>query len=192
VESETIRFSQPLLAVRIACDGLPPLTVTEIEARENAAYQKGYNDASALINQQLLEQRSDANHMREHLFRSLENAAVTAAAEVRHALPFLTMQALRRLIARVQISRETVEGVIDELLTEIGPDVGPVELRLHPADLKLVHELEPQLAGIHPGLKLVGDESLSPGDCQAVTRYGKVDARLENKLAKIEASLAGH
>ncbi len=192
MESETARFFQPLVAVRIERDGPQPLTSAQIEEREHAAYQKGYNAASAMINQQLLEQRSDANHLREHLFRSLENAAVAAAAEVRNALPFLTIQALRRLISRVQITRETVEGVIDELLTEIGPDVGPVELRLHPEDLKLVHELEPQLASIHPGLRLVADESLNSGDCQAVTRYGKVDGRMENKLSKIEASLSGH
>lgn len=190
--SETAQFFQPLLAVRIERDGPPALTPAQIEEREHAAYQKGYDTASAMINQQLLEQRSDANHMREHLFRALEQAAAGAAAEVRSVLPYLTIQALRRVIARVEVTREMVEGVINELLTEIGPDVGPVELRLHPADLKLVHDLEPNLAGIHPGLRLVADESLARGDAQASTRFGKVDARLENKLARIGAALAGH
>lgn len=190
--SETAHFFQPLLAVRIERDGPPPLTAAQIEDRERAAYQKGRDEASALINQQILEQRADANHMREHLFRALEQAAANAAAEVRSVLPYLTIQALRRVIARVEVSREMVEGVVNELLTEIGPDVGPVELRLHPADLKLVHDLEPNLAGIHPGLRLVADESLARGDAQAVTRFGKVDARLENKLARIGAALAGH
>lgn len=190
--SETIQVFQPLLAVRIERDGPPPPDARQIEEREHAAYQKGYDAASALINQQILEQRTDANHMREHLFRALEQAAANAAAEVRSVLPYLTIQALRRVIARVEVSREMVEGVVHELLTEIGPDVGPVELRLHPTDLQLVHDLEPNLSGIHPGLRLVADESLTRGDAQAVTRFGKVDARLENKLARIGAALAGH
>lgn len=190
--SEPIRLFQPLLAVRLERDGPPPLTPAQVEARERAAYQKGHDAASAALNQQILEQRSEANHLREHLFRALEQAAAQAAAEVRSVLPWLTLQALRRVIARVQVSREMVEGVIDELLTEIGPDVGPVELRLHPDDLRLVHDLEPNLAGIHPGLRMVADESLARGDAQAVTRFGKVDARLENKLARIGAALAGH
>lgn len=190
--SESAHFFQPLLAVRIERDGPPPPTPAEIGEREHAAYQKGYNDASASINQQILEQRADANHMREHLFHALEQAAANAAAEVRNVLPYLTMQALRRLIARVDVTREMVEGVVNELLTEIGPDVGPVELRLHPADLKLIQDLEPNLAGIHPGLRMVADESLARGDAQAVTRFGKVDARLENKLVRLGAALAGH
>jgi flagellar assembly protein FliH len=110
-------------------------------------------------------------------------------AQVRAALPGLTMHALRRVLSRSQVSRETVSGVVDELLSEIGPDVGPIEMRLHPADLGLVQDLEPQLARIHPGLRFVADESLRRGDCQAVTRFGKVDARLENKLEKLEAAL---
>lgn len=190
--SEAAQFFQPLLAVRIERDGPPAPTPAQIEERERVAYQKGYDAASAMINQQLLEQRADANHMREHLFRALEQAATQAAAEVRSVLPYLTIQALRRVIARVEVTREMVEGVINELLTEIGPDVGPVELRLHPDDLKLVHDLEANLAGLHPGLRLVADESLARGDAQASTRYGKVDARLENKLARIGAALAGH
>lgn len=190
--SEATQFFQPLLAVRIERDGPPPLTAAQIEERERAAYQKGYDTAAVMINQQILEQRADANHMREHLFRALEQAATNAAAEVRSVLPYLTIQALRRVIARVEVTREMVEGVINELLTEIGTDIGPVELRLHPADLKLVHDLEPNLTSIHPGLRLVGDDSLARGDAQASTRFGKVDARLENKLARIGAALAGH
>jgi flagellar biosynthesis/type III secretory pathway protein FliH len=192
VASETAQFFQPLLAVRIERDGPPPPSAAQIEERERAAYQKGHHDASVMVNQQLLEQRADANHMREHLFRALEQAAASAAAEVRSVLPYLTIQALRRVIARVEVTHEMVEGVINELLTEIGPDVGPVDLRLHPDDLKLVRDLEPNLAAIHPGLRLVGDEALARGDAQASTRFGKVDARLENKLARIGAALAGH
>jgi flagellar biosynthesis/type III secretory pathway protein FliH len=187
---EQLRVWQPLKAVRIAREAAPQLTAAQIEARVREAYQKGGADAAGAINQQILEQRAEVNHLRERLFRSLEESATAAVAEVRAALPVLTMQALRRVLARVEISRETVDGIVDELLSEIGPDVGPIELRLHPADLALVQDLEPQLSRVHPGLRFVADEGLKRGDCQAVTRFGKVDARLQNKLEKLEASLA--
>ena len=187
---EQVRLRHPLQGVRLGRETPRARTEAEIEIRVREAYQKGYADASAHINQQILEQRTDVNQMRERLFRSLEEGVVAAVAEVRAALPVLTLQALRRVLARVEISRETVAGIIDELLTEIGPDVGPIELRLHPADLALAQDLEPQLARLHPGLRFVADEALQRGDCQAVTRFGKVDARLQNKLEKLETSFA--
>jgi flagellar biosynthesis/type III secretory pathway protein FliH len=188
---EPVHFAQPLRGARIACEtaaGAVP-DRAGIEARVREAYQKGFTEASTHVNQQILEQRNEVNHLRDHVFRSLEEGVALAVAEVRAALPVLTMQALRRVLARAEITRDTVTAIIDELLAEIGPDVGPIEVRLHPADLRLVEDLEPQLARVHPGLRLVGDDALTRGDTQAVTRYGKVDARLQNKLAKVEASL---
>jgi flagellar biosynthesis/type III secretory pathway protein FliH len=188
---ERIRFTAPLKGATMASDsmlGAGP-TAAEIEARVRDAYEKGFNEASKQISQQILEQRGEVNHLRDRLFRSLEEGVTGAIGEVRAALPVLTMQALRRVLSRAEITRETVGAIVDELLTEIGPDVGPIEVRLHPADLRLVEDLEPQLARVHPGLRFVADEALGRGDSQAVTRYGKVDARLQNKLEKIEASL---
>jgi flagellar assembly protein FliH len=185
---EQVRVLQPLRGVRVV--GLPvDPDVAETEMRIKEAYKKGFAEASDGINQQILEQRNEVNELRARLFRSLEESISTAVAEVREALPVLTMQAVRRVLSKVDIKQETVAAVIEELLSEIGPDVGPIELRLHTVDLKLVEDLEPQLAKNHPGLRLVADEKLSRGDCQAVTLFGKVDARIENKLGKIAASL---
>lgn len=185
---EQVRVLQPLRGVRIAGQQADLKTV-ETEKRIKEAYQKGFAEASDGINQQILEQRNEVNELRARLFRSLEENISTAVSEVREALPVLTMQAVRRVLSKVEIKQDTVTAIIEELLGEIGPDVGPIELRLHSVDLKLVEDLEPQLAKNHPGLRLVADEKLSRGDCQAVTRFGKVDARIENKLGKIAASL---
>lgn len=188
---EKVRFTAPLkgaAVARVIPAGAGP-SAAEIEARVREAYQKGFSEATHQINQQILEQRSEVNHLRDRVFRSLEDGVTGAISEVRAALPVLTMQALRRVLARAEITRDTVAAIVDELLAEIGPDVGPIEVRLHPADLRLVEDLEPQLARVHPGLRFVADEALGRGDSQAVTRYGKVDARLQNKLEKIEASL---
>lgn len=189
--AEAVRFPAPLKGAKIVRE-VPAggsLTPAVVEARVREAYQKGFNEASHQVNQQILEQRTEINHLREQLFRSLEEGVARAVSEVRAALPVLTMHALRRVLARAEIGRDTVAAIVDELLTEIGPDVGPIEIRLHPADLRLVEDLEPQLARVHPGLRFVADEALTRGDSQAVTRFGKVDARLQNKLEKIEASL---
>ncbi len=187
---EHVRFFQPLRAVRLVEHRAPVLTQERIDALLQESYQRGYSDASAHVTQQIVEQRNDVNHLRETLFRALEDSVAGAVAEVRDALPVLTMQALRRVLSRVRMDGAVVTGVVEELLAEIGPDVGPIELRLHPEDLQLVQGLDAQLASIHPGLRLVGDESLARGDCQAVTRFGKVDARLQNKVEKLENSFA--
>jgi flagellar biosynthesis/type III secretory pathway protein FliH len=186
---DTIRFFQPLRAVRLVEHGPAPLTPEQIDVLVRDAHQRGYTEASAHVARQIAEQREEANHMREGLFRSLEDAVGQAVSEVRAALPVLTMHALRRVLSRVEMDRTVVAGIVEDILAEIGPDVGPIELRLHPSDLALVRGLDAQLAASHPGLCLVADEALARGDCQAVTRYGKVDARLSNKLEKLSAAL---
>lgn len=188
--TDRIRIFQPLRDVRLVDHREADPDARELEKRLRESYQKGYEEASDHVARQIAEQREEANHLREKLFRSLEEGVAAAVAEVRSSLPELTIQALRRVLSRVQVDKQVVTGVIEELLAEIGPDVGPIELRLHPSDLALVQKLESQLASIHPGLRMVADESLQRGDCQAVTRFGKVDARLQNKVEKLEASLS--
>lgn len=186
---ENVRFFHALRSVRIASHREPAPPRADLEQQLRESYRNGYAEASGHATQQIVEQRDEVNHLREKLFRSLEKSVTSAVAEVRQALPILTMQAVRRVLARAEVDRPLVEGIVNELLAEIGPDIGPIELRLHPADLALVQDLEPQLAAIHPGLRFVGDEALSRGDCQAVTRFGKIDARIQNKVEKLEATL---
>lgn len=185
---DQVSLSQPLRVARILQhDGRP--VEDENSANEQRAYQKGFAEGSERMNQQLLEQRSEMNELRAGLFRSLEKSVAAAVAEVRQALPELAMEGLRRLLVRVEMSRETVVAVVEELLAEIGPDVGPVDVRLHPLDLKLIESLEGDLARSHPGLSLTPDDQLDRGDCQAKTRFGKVDARLRSKFEKLQESL---
>ena len=185
---EKIRILQPLRVARVLRhDGQS--VGEDVGAKEQRAYQKGFAEGSEQMNQQLLDQRSEMNEMRAGLFRSLEQSVAAAVAEVRQALPDLAMEALRRLLARVEMNRETVVAIVDELLAEIGPDVGPVEVRLHPEDFKLIESLEADFVRRHPGLSVSCDDQLGRGDCQATTRFGKIDARLRNKFEKLQESL---
>ncbi|RME69292.1 MAG: hypothetical protein D6781_08905 [Verrucomicrobia bacterium] len=186
---EKVRFWQPLRAVQLVHHGDPAPTLEQMRAAEKAAYERGTAEASASVNQQILDQRRELAEACETLFKSLETSVSAAVAEVHAALPELALQIARRVLSRVEISREVVAGVVEELLAEIGPDVGPVEVRLHPADLEFIRDLEPQLARNHPDLRLVADEALGRGDCQAMTRFGKIDGRIESKLEQIEATL---
>lgn len=185
---EKVHLRRPLRVARVLRhDG--SAVKDEGSANEQRAYQKGFAEGSEQMNQQLLEQRSEMNELRAGLFRSLEQSVAAAVAEVRQALPELAMEALRRLLARVEMNQDTVVAIVEELLAEIGPDVGPVEVRMHPDDLKLIENLEAGLVRNHPGLNLTCDDQLGRGDCQAKTRFGKIDARLRNKLEKLQESL---
>ncbi len=188
---EAVRFPRPLRSVRLVAHGAAGVSTDEMNARIEEAFRRGSADGAARSNQQILDQRDEVNQLRAHLFRSLEEAVAAAVAEVRTALPGLAMAALRRVLARIEIDEALVDAVVGELLAEIGPDTGPIEVRLHPADLALVQRFEPRFAAEHPGLRFVADESLARGDSQAVTRFGKIDARLLNKIDRLEATLAG-
>jgi flagellar biosynthesis/type III secretory pathway protein FliH len=47
------------------------------------------------------------------------------------------------------------------------------------------------MAERHPGVKLIGDERLERGGCEAVTRFGKIDGRISRKLDRLGASMGG-
>lgn len=187
---EKVQLWQPLRAVDIVTHGDPRPDTAEMERLQQEAYERGFKDASVNVSQQILDQRQELSEVCDTLFKSMETGVVDAVRDIRSALPGLTMQALKRVLSRVTIDRDVIVGVVEELLTEIGPDVGPIEVRLHPQDLEFIQELDSQLARNHPGLRLVADEALARGDCQAMTRFGKVDGRLENKLEQLEASSA--
>ena len=139
----------------------------------------------------MLEQRNEINQMRALLLENAEKALDQAVLEIRGGVPGLAIQVVRRMIAGIEWDLAGIARMAEDVLIESGVDPSEVELRLNPADLELLRDLDPSMAERHPGVRLVPDGRLERGGCEAITRFGKIDARLSRKLERLEASMEG-
>jgi len=75
---------------------------------------------------------------------------------------------------------------------ELAAGNAQVTLRLHPADhAALATQIEPiaqQVAGLAP-VRVVADETITPGGCRADTEFGSIDQQLQTQLQRITQEL---
>lgn len=97
-------------------------------------------------------------------------------------------------IAEKVIGREVKKGAIVDIVKKtVAQAVGEkVVVRIHPSDLAVVQEKEPELLeaiGKVRSMTVKEDESIAPGGCIVETELGTVDARLETQLGAIRKAL---
>ena len=138
-------------------------------------------------------QRIAAERRITHALVAVEEAALSLAERER-ALAAAGGRELERLaleLAEAVLGRElsthpevSARAALERALAGVD-DAEPREVRLHPADLSLLHE-----AGAAPeGVVLVADAALSPGDAVAIVADGSVDARIRAAFDRARAAL---
>lgn len=104
----------------------------------------------------------------------------------------VVMAALRVLLRR---SGEEDRDLVARLLSEAARTVSATEkitIRVAPIDLSSAEAFRPTLLTMIEGLRecrVVADPTVSAGGCLIDTEFGRVDARLETRLAEIERTL---
>ena len=187
---ETVRFTAPLRSISLRREDIDAAAARdEREAFRKAAYQQGFEDATAFLNQQLVEQRGDVIRLQEETFTAIGEQHAAQLDELRGLLPDLVMEMARRILSGLEPSRGRVERVIAEVLAEMVPGARDVEITLHPADMELLGQFDPRFEDKYPGLHFIGDPALKVGDCMMRSRFGIVDGRLETKLKNLSRSL---
>src|SRR5690606_27415720 len=101
----------------------------------------------------------------------------------------LIVDIAKRLLAGYEPSAECVEKLCREALDHLYPERENLELRVCPRDAELLTSLTPQWKSSYPGLQVVADPALAPGDCQVRSRFGVTDARLSTKLESLAHEL---
>ncbi len=157
---------------------------------EEAAHQRGFDEAMTYLDQKLLDQRSDLAQLQENTFRGLARAHETLMAQVAALLPELAIEVARRALASFEPTKEVVAGLCTEILSEISPGTADVEVWLSPRDHELVQGIEKEFGHKYPGVQIRPDPDLAPGDCRARSPFGAVDARLSTKLGNLARSMA--
>ncbi len=112
-------------------------------------------------------------------------------AEAEEALPRLALAVAEKVIRRTLASeRDAVCELAAAALAEArGRRV--VRLRLHPGDLPAAAAQRSRLAALAggPGLELLEDPTLAPGDAVVETEAGLADARVETQLGALRRAL---
>lgn len=186
----TIRFTQP--PRRIAFRDAPPVleyTEAQLDAARREGHQRGLEEASRMLEKQLLEQRAEVVHLQSETFSSLAKQHAALVEQFRALVPELTMSAARRVLAGIEIDRDLVLRLVAEVLHEIAPSREAIEVALSARDLQLVEGNEAAFREKHPEILFRADAELQPGDCRVRSRFGIIDGRLETKLRSVEKCL---
>jgi flagellar assembly protein FliH len=187
---DAITFLRAPLAIALAVE--KPASVfseAQIEDARRAAYQRGFEDASRMLEKQLLEQRGEVLHLQQETFRSLARQHDSLVSQFRAALPELAMEVARRALAGAEIDRGAIARIVGEALGEIPAGSDVVEVALSPGDLASIEGNDSEFRERHPELRFRVDASLRAGDCVVRSRFGVLDARMETKLKNIGAAV---
>ena len=186
----TLRFLLPPKSVVLVDAEKPRVFGREdLDAAAKEAYQSGFEEATSRLEQQLLAQRHDMAHLEEKTFRSLESQHQSLIEQLRAAIPDFVMETVRRVLAGLEIDRETVVRLVDETLREVPPGRQALEVVLSPRDLELIRDIENDFREKYPAIEFRTDSEMRPGDCIARTRFGVIDGRIATKLKTVEGFL---
>lgn len=189
---KTIQLSQLLASVELSRDPAAPapiFTSQDMEATRREAYQRGFEDASAMIETQLVEQREEVAHLQQKTFQELAGHHDSLVRQLRVAIPELTMEIVRRVLGGMQPNKEAVLQIVSEVLEGIAPGPGTLEVSLSDRDLKLVESYQAGLRDRFPQIEFRADPDLQPGDCIVTSRFGALDGRLATKIRSVDRLL---
>lgn len=187
---EPIKLHAPLRAVWLAgTRPRPTFSEEQLEAAKREAYQRGAEEATRLLERQMLEQREEMLHLQSRTFSALAQQQAKLAAQLEAILPELVLEAAGRVLAGANIDRDAVLAIARDLLGELGPEREPVDVRLSPRDLELLAGYEEGFREKYPQISFVADPELKPGDCMVRSRFGVIDGRIATKLRALEGML---
>jgi flagellar assembly protein FliH len=123
------------------------------------------------------------------LFQKLARLEPMLLEQLREALPALALEMARRLLAGYEPPVEVIAKLCEQALHELSPERENLELAVSTRDAALLEKFNPAWRSRYPGLRVVAESSLQPGDCQVRSRFGLTDARLQTKLTAFERTL---
>lgn len=161
----------------------------ELEAARSEAYRRGQTEAKAECDRQIARLRAEQFDKLQSTFQAVENQHSALLSQFSEVLPGLTMEAVSRVIAKVDIDRALVTGIVEELLAEAHPGAGALEVLLNAHDLSLMEGCDEGFREKYPMIIFDSDPDLRPGDCMVKSRFGVIDGRIATKLENVEALL---
>lgn len=189
VQHHILAFDRPLVAVQRTHNAARAHTAAELVAARTKGYHEGEAAARAFSDQQVVDLRAEVSSLQEGVFGCLERTQEDLCAQVKSALPLLTIELGARLLAGFEPPPELVERICRDALETLYPERTGLELVVGTRDVEILENLVPGWETHFPKLRMTVDDTLVPGDCMVRSRFGVTDARGSEKLEGLRREL---
>ena len=161
----------------------------DVEAARREGYRRGSEEATRLLEKQMIEQRSEMVALQSGTFAAVAQQQELLTQQMHEVVPALALEAVARVLADAEFDRDTILRIARDLLSEVASGREEVELQLAPRDLELIAGFEDGFREKHPAILFRANPELRTGDCKILSRFGFIDGRLCTKLRALEGFL---
>ena len=187
---EAIRLHASPKAILLAAPrGTSKFTDDDVEAARREGYRRGSDEATRLLEKQMIEQRSEMVALQSETFAAITQERTALSQQMQEVVPELVLEALARILGDTKFDRDAIIRIATDLLEEVIPGREEVELQLAPDDLELIAGYEEAFREKHPSITFRANPELHSGDCKIVGRFGMIDGTLGTKLRALEGFL---
>ncbi|SFP58491.1 flagellar assembly protein FliH [Pseudomonas sp. NFPP28] len=185
----------PLEMEEVPLDEVQPLTLEELEAIRQEAYNEGFaagekdgfRSTTLKVRQEAEEALSLKLASLERLMGTLFDPIAEQDSQIEKAMVDLVQHIARQVIQReLALDSSHIESVMREALKLLPLGVGNVRLYINPQDFEQVKALRERH---EETWRIVEDASLQPGGCRVETEHSRIDATVETRISQIMAKL---
>ncbi|MGY2210504.1 flagellar assembly protein FliH [Pseudomonas pergaminensis] len=179
----------------VPLDEVQPLTLEELEAIRQEAYNEGFaagekdgfRSTTLKVRQEAEEALSVKLASLERLMGVLFDPIAEQDSQIEKAMVDLVQHIARQVIQReLVLDSSHIESVMREALKLLPLGVGNVRLYINPQDFEQVKALRERH---EETWRIVEDASLQPGGCRVETEHSRIDATVETRISQIMAKL---
>ena len=185
-----VRLSAGLKDIRARSGGEVLLSDRKMKAALEEKFHAGYEAGQKALGEQLVQQRAQLIEVQSGVLSSIEQALPRMILECEKSLVLLAIEAARRVVHETPISVELIESTLKGALVNMR-DSAEYEVRLHPDDLELLHEVNSSHLprGESAKMKFTADSSISRGGCVVQSHLSSIDATREKLFEKLEGAV---
>ncbi|AZE95758.1 Flagellar assembly protein FliH [Pseudomonas orientalis] len=185
----------PAQMEEVPLDEVQPLTLEELEAIRQEAYNEGFaagekdgfRSSTLKVRQEAEEALSVKLSSLERLMGSLFDPIAEQDSQLEKSMVGLVQHITRQVIQReLVLDSSQIESVMREALKLLPLGVGNVRLYINPQDFEQVKALRERH---EETWRIVEDAALQPGGCRVETEHSRIDATVETRISQIMAKL---
>ena len=185
----------PVEMEEVPLDEVQPLTLEELEAIRQEAYNEGFaageKDGFRSTTLKVRQEAEEALGIKlaslERLMANLFDPIAEQDSQLEKSMVGLVEHIARQVIQReLVLDSSQIESVMREALKLLPLGVGNVRLYINPQDFEQVKALRERH---EETWRIVEDAALQPGGCRVETEHSRIDATVETRISQIMAKM---
>lgn len=185
----------PVEMEEVPLDEVQPLTLEELEAIRQEAYNEGFaageKDGFRSTTLKVRQEAEEALGVKlaslERLMGNLFDPIAEQDSQLEKSMVGLVEHIARQVIQReLVLDSSQIESVMREALKLLPLGVGNVRLYINPQDFEQVKALRERH---EETWRIVEDAALQPGGCRVETEHSRIDATVETRISQIMAKM---